>query len=108
MKRTVRNGEVILDGTLSKAEKTRQALETLEKQEELEEELGIDLYKIFKDKQLYVLDKTTNKKILVDIIRIELDSEMFYLAPVDRPLWKTYYRPFTRHGESWWYLDEIH
>lgn len=108
MKRLVKNGEIILDGTLNRAEKEKEILEKFEKHEELEEELGIDLYKIFKDRQLYVLDEETNEKVLVDIIRIELDSEMLYLAPIDRPLWKTYYRSFTRHKESWWYLDEIH
>lgn len=37
MKRTVRNGEIILDGTLSKAEKIKKALETLEHYEYVQE-----------------------------------------------------------------------
>lgn len=48
MKRLIKNGDVILDGTLTRYQKEKQAFEKLEKLEDIEEKLGIDLITLFK------------------------------------------------------------
>ena len=48
MERLIKNGDVILDGTLTRYQKEKQAFEKLEKLEDIEEELEIDLVTVFK------------------------------------------------------------
>lgn len=46
--RLIKNGDVILDGTLSRAEKEKQAFEKLEKIEQMEEEIGMEILDFYK------------------------------------------------------------
>lgn len=46
--RLVKDGKILLDGTLREYEKEKLAFEKLEKIEDLEEELGIDLIELIK------------------------------------------------------------
>lgn len=48
MERLIKNGDVILDGTLTRYQKEKQAFEKLEKLEDIEEKFGIDLITLFK------------------------------------------------------------
>ena len=48
MKRLIKDGDVILDGTGPRYVKEKEAFEKLEKYENIEEELGIDLITLFK------------------------------------------------------------
>lgn len=48
MERLIKNGDVILDGTLTRYQKEKQAFEKLKKLEDIEEELGLDLAIVFK------------------------------------------------------------
>ena len=48
MERLIKNGDVILDGTLTRYQKEKRAFEKLEKLEDIEEKLGIDLATYFK------------------------------------------------------------
>lgn len=66
MKRLVKNGKIILDGTDPLYVKEEQALRKLEELEDIEEELGIDLitfFKIYNADKVYIKGKDYYWKI---------------------------------------------
>lgn len=81
--RLVKDGKIILDGTLRECEKEKIAFEKLEKIENLEEESGVDLITLFEALKngCYVKGYNDRQEICLKIN--SLNDVLLYLCPVN-------------------------
>lgn len=97
--RLVKDGKVYLDGTLREYEKEKLAFEKLEKIEDIEEEIGVDLLTLFKARNGYAIHITK-----LEIFDKPKEISKFMIHNIKKQHVFNNFR-LTRAPQSWCYVE---